>query len=232
MRRLLHQPLWVWMPFTGMAVIVLIALVVSASGGVVRRAFVLRVPNQKAVALLRAPHRVCQGPVTAGASSQSVAIWGASVVGPARVTVEVMDARSGASLATGHIAATTNTGEYVAHLTRSVPAGRQLRVCLRTNLNTFELLGAPANDPNVVMTGSKRGLEFSLALLNDRHSLLDSLSTAFSRAALFKPSWVGSWTFWVLTAGLLASFGLAGVAVTAASADDEDGRPEAAGESG
>jgi hypothetical protein len=213
------------MPFAAMAVIVLIALVVSASGGVTRRALVLRVPNQRAVALLRAPHRVCQGPLTAGSSSQSVAIWGASVVGPARVTVAVIDAQSGASLATGHVFATTSTGEYVAHLTRSVPAGRPLRVCLTTNLNTFELLGATANDPNVVMTGPKRGLEFSLALLNDRHSLLNSLPTAFSRAALFKPSWVGSWTFWLLTAGLLATFGLAGVAITAAAADDAPPRP-------
>lgn len=221
-----------WMPFTGMAVIVLIALVVSASGGVMRRAPVLRVANAEAVALIRAPHRVCQGPVTAGAASQSVAIWGRSVVGTSRVTVEVMDAASGASLATGRIAATTNTGEYRAHLTRSVPAGRQLRVCVTTNLNTFELLGAAADDPKVVITGAKRGLEFSLVLLNDRHSLLGSLSTAFSRAALFKPSWVGSWTFWVLTAGLLAAFGLAGVAVATASADDEDGRPPASGESG
>jgi hypothetical protein len=230
--RLRHRRLRAWMPFTGMAVIVLIALVVSASGSVMRRALVLRVVNAQAVALLRAPHRVCQGPVTAGASSQSAAIWGRSVVGPARVTVEVMDARSGASLATGHIAATINTGEYVAHLTRSVPAGRPLRVCVTTNLNTFELLGAPADDPHVVMTGAKRGLEFSLALLNGRHSLLDSLSTAFTRAALFKPSWVGSWTFWILAAGLLAAFGLAGVAVATASAEDEDGRPEASGESG
>lgn len=218
--RLRQRPLRAWMPFAAMAVIVLIALVVSASGGVMRRAFVLRAPNQEAVVLLRAPHRVCEGPVTAAASTQGVAIWGASVVGPARVAVDVEDARSGVLLATGKITA-RSTREYVAHLSRSVPAGRHLRVCLTSILNTFEVLGAAATDPKVVMTGSKRGLEFSLALLDDRHSLLGSLSAAFSRAALFKPSWVGRWTFWLLTAAILATFGLAGVAITTAAADDE-----------
>ncbi len=229
--RLRQRPLRAWMPFAGMAVIVLIALIVSASGSVMRRAFVLRAPNQEAVVLLRAPHRVCEGPITAGASTQSVAIWGASVVGPARVTIAVEDARSGASLATGQITA-KSTGEYVAHLSQSVPGGRQLRVCLTTTLNTFELLGATASDPKIVMTGSKRGLEFSLALLNDRHSLLGSLSTAFSRAALFKPSWVGSWTFWLLTAAILGTFGLAGVAITTAAADDERDRPTRSADDG
>ena len=103
-----------------------------------------------------------------------------------------------------------------------MPVGRRLTVCLTTNLNTFELRGPPAVDPDVVMTGRNPGLEFSLALLNDRRSLLGSLSTAFSRAALFKPSWVGGWTFWVLTAALLATFGLAGFAIATASSDDED----------
>jgi hypothetical protein len=222
----LRRPLRAWMPFAGLSVILVIALIVSASGNVMRRDFVLRAPDQGAVALLRAPHRVCQGPIMAGASTQGVAIWGGSVVGPARVTVDVEDARSGASLATGHITA-TGTGQYVADLARSVPAGRRLRVCLTTTLNTFELLGAPAADPHVVMTGPKRGLEFSLALLNDRHSLLGSLSTAFSRAALFKPSWVGGWTFWVLTVALLATFGLAGFAIATAASDDEEREPRA-----
>ena len=220
-----------WLPFAAAAAIVLIALVVSASASVTRRGFILRAPDQEAVVLLRAPHRVCEGPVTAAEATQDVAIWGASVVGPARVTLDVQDARSGVSIATGQITA-RSTREYVAHLTASVPGRTALKVCLTTTLNTFELLGSAAVDPNVVMTGAKPGLEFSLALLNTRHSLLGSLPTAFSRAALFKPSWVGAWTFWLLAAALVAMFGLAAAAIASACAEDQAADPGGSADGG
>ena len=213
------------MPFVGTAAVVLIALIVSASQSVMRRIVVLRAPDQEAVGQLRAPRHVCEGPLTPPASTQSVAIWGSSVIGPAHVRVDVVDEHSARSLATGQVQAGTDSGEYAARLNRSVAGGRPLRVCLTGDLNTFVVLGSPAADPHVVMTGAGPGLEFSLALLNDRHSLLSSLSMAFSRAALFKPSWVGSWTFWLLAAALLATFGLAAVAIATASAEDEAGDP-------
>jgi hypothetical protein len=219
------------MPFAGLAVIVLVALVVSASDTVMRREFVLRAPDQQAVALLRAPDRVCEGPVTPTGPTQDAAIWGYSLIGPARVRVDVEDAQSSRALATGRVV-TKSRGEYAARLNRSLAGGRRIRVCVTGELNTFALLGAPATDPDVAMTGPKRGLEFSLALLNDRQSLLGSLSTAFSRAALFKPSWMGRWTFWLLTAALLATFGLAGVAITTAAADDERDQPARSADDG
>ena len=69
---------------------------------------------------------------------------------------------------------------------------------------------------------SPPGEKFSLALLSDGdRSLLGSLPTAFSRASLWRPSWVGAWTFWVLAIALLATFGLAVVAVISAAGDDD-----------
>lgn len=213
------------------AVIVLVALVIAGSGSVNRREFVLRSADAAPVALLRPSQQVCEGPVTAQHQIQSVGIWGGSVIGLSTLKVEVQDASTQRPLATGHIAATA-PGEYVARLDRAVAGGRPLRVCVVGQQNTFSLLGSGAVQPNVVMTGKNGGLEFSLVLLNDRRSLLSSLGTAFSRASLFRPSWVGSWTFWVLAAALLGTFGLGVVAVVAAASTDEgegrggQGKPE------
>ena len=52
-------------------------------------------------------------------------------------------------------------------------------------------------------------------------SLLSMVPTAFARAALFKASWVGTWTFWVLAAALLAGFAVAAAAVRWALAEPE-----------
>jgi hypothetical protein len=64
---------------------------------------------------------------------------------------------------------------------------------------------------------------FSLVLLNDGSgSLLDSLSTAFARASLWRPGWVGAWTFWGLTVALVATFGLAVIAIADGARADGD----------
>jgi hypothetical protein len=209
---------------TALAVIALIALLTAGLRNVQRREVVLRAPDAAQVAQLRPSQYVCEGPVTAQAQIQSVGIWGSPLTGLSKLRVDVQDASTRRSLATGQIAATA-PGENVARLDRAAPGGRPLTVCVIGNLNTFSLLGSPAQDPNVVMSGKTPGLEFSLVLLNDRHSLLSSLATAFSRASLFRPSWVGAWTFWVLAAALLGAFGLGVMAVVTAASADEDARP-------
>ena len=53
-------------------------------------------------------------------------------------------------------------------------------------------------------------------------TLLSDIPTVFERAALFRPGWVGVWTFWLLAAALLGAFPLAALALTRAI--DADGR--------
>ncbi len=211
----------VWLSCAGLAMIALVALLFAASRDVMVREFSNRAADEQSVALLRPPQRVCEGPVASPAQTRAVGIWGGSVIGVARLTVAVEDAGTGSRVASGKIDATKPT-EYIARLTNPVPGGQPLRICLMGNLNTFSLLGSPATDPNAAMSGGKAGMQFSLALLNDKPSLLSSLPTAFSRASLWRPSWLGSWTFWVLAVALLGTFGLGVAAVaSAASADDE-----------
>jgi hypothetical protein len=165
-----------------------------------------RIPAQKSVAVLRPGQRACESPVTSPRATDAVATWGGPVRPLAHVAIVVQDAKSHRVLATGRFAA-TRSGEHIAALSARVGASMALRICLRADLDSFSILG------------TSRPF-FSVALLQ-RTSLLDSLPTTFSRAALFRPSWVGSWTFWLLAAGLLAAFAVGVYAALAAASEDD-----------
>jgi hypothetical protein len=223
---------WTLLACIGIAAVAILGLLLAGSQTVAVRSFVLRTPNMEPVAQLHSGQRVCEGPVTSPQPIQAVGVWGGSVIGLSRLRIDVSDASTGGPLASGRIAATA-PGEYAARLDTTVPSAQQLRICVVGELNTFSLEGSPAQQPDVVMTGPNRGLEFSLVLLNNQRSLLGSLSTAFPRASLWHPSWVGSWTFWLLAIALLGSFGAGVVAVvSAASADEDDGDRPVVGEPG
>ncbi len=153
-----------------------------------------------------------------------MAIWGAAVRGPTVVEINVEDAANRRSLATGALIAMLAPSEYEAALVKSVPARRPLYICvIDRGANSFSLLGSPATHANIVMSGNKPGLEYSLVMLSGpNRSLLGSLGQAFSRASLFRPSWVGSWTFWVLAFALLGTIVLGAIAIGAATSTDDE----------
>jgi hypothetical protein len=213
-----------WRPMLAAIAVTFLVLVTLVIGGLhpqAVRTAAADAPNQFTIAVLRPGHRVCEGPLVSHGPARSVGVWGAPTGGTARLTITVRNARTGAMLASGPMEAQPVEAEWTSHLAQAVPDGRRLRVCLTDNTNVFSLAGSPASAPHLVATGGSKGQRFSLVLLSDaNNSLLNSLPTAFARASLWRPSWVGSWTFWVLTILLLATFGigLAGVA-SAASAD-------------
>jgi hypothetical protein len=206
-------------PVVAIAVIAVAVLLVTAASHRNVREYSLRVPDQEAVTLLYPSARVCEGPVSSPRTFTGVAIWGGPAVGVSAVRVTVSSAASDRPLATGSIRATT-AGEHHATLTRPVSSGTPVRICLTSTLNTFSLDGGAVSAGQVAMTGHGHQLAFSLALVNDHHSLLGSLPLAFGRASDFKLSWLGSWTFWVLAIALLASFGVAVAAVASAAGED------------
>lgn len=209
----------------GIAVVVLAVLALAGAGGIAVRTYALDAPNQDPVALVGPGAQVCEGPVTSQTAAAGVGLWGASTAGGARITVDVQDAAGGAILASGVLAVPAVENEYEARLDRPVRGGRPVRICLRGDTGTFSAAGSAATSPDVVMTGKvARGNEFSLVLLSAPQSLLGSLPTAFSRASLWRPDWVGSWTFWVLAAALAGTFGIAALAVADAGSADE--RPD------
>jgi hypothetical protein len=215
---------------TATAAIALLAVIVLAAAGsrsIAVRTFALGAPNSGQVTILHPGSQVCEGPVAGAETSNGTGIWGGAIGAPATMTITARDAHSGETLASGPLRAIAEENEWTARLDHEIAPNRAVRICLHEDAGTFTLSGSPAIRSDVVMSGKPAGQEFSLVLLNDhRHSLLSWLPTAFSRASLWRPSWVGSWTFWLLLAGVAAAFGLGVVAVAgAAGADDGPDAP-------
>lgn len=215
-----------------LAVLAVVGLLVAAGQPITRRTFTLGAPNTVLLAVLRPTSRVCEGPIVSPNPVQSLGFWGAA--GPshrAQLTVSVQDAATNALLASVPVAAPPIQAQVTARLRRPVAAGLPLRICLTQDSGSLSLFGSGAVNPRVIMTGRRvgpqptngQGEEFSLDLFGtDSHSLLDSLGLAFSRASLWRPSWVGSWTFWVLAVALAGAFGLGVAATVTAAGTDED----------
>ena len=232
MRRIARFPRWPWLAYVASALVALIVLVLVGLRPLSVRQYALGAPNQVQVAVLHRGARVCEGPITTPTPIQAVGIWGGAVVGSAEAMLSVESEATQRTLAAGTIYA-AGPAEQRITLSRTVAAGRRVRVCLRQAHNTFAVLGSASVNPAVVMTGAAPGSQFSLVLIQrSGRSLLGSLPTAFSRASLFRPSWVGSWTFWVLAGLLVATIALAAGAIALAAQEDErrtsDHRPDEA----
>jgi hypothetical protein len=215
-----RRPLLLSLTVVAVAVIVLVILGLHAER---TQVLSLRVPDSETVATLTPRSAACEGPVGAATGSiQAATIWGASV--SRRTTLEVY-ARSGAGgiVARGRAPAGTVAATQTVDLVPQTHRNHQVTICVRdAGTAPFMLLGSATN-PGVRTTigGKRTSAQFSLALLGPRRSTFSGLPLAFSRAALFRPGWVGSWTFWVLLAGLLVAAGLIATAVMAASHEDE-----------
>jgi hypothetical protein len=117
-----------WLTLAAISVIVLAALVIAGTRPTTVRTYALDAPSQDQVALLRPGSQVCEGPVTSRQPIRAIGIWGASVVGPAEVRVDVQNAATRRSLGSGQLRASTHAGPYSARLSRPIRGGASLRV--------------------------------------------------------------------------------------------------------
>jgi hypothetical protein len=216
------------------AVLGVAALLLAAGSDGRSTAFSLDIPPGGPVATLHRGQKVCQGPFTATATFGSVTPWitpvvaaGAAPTSPANgaaIALTVRDAVTNATLATGDIAAGYRDpiAPSVA-LTRAILSGQRVRVCLQSRgPGVVAVLGAmPVNQALAADDGTATGSgQAAIALLFSRphpRSLLSMVPTIFGRASLFRPGWVGPWTYWVLTAAFLGTFALGGFAVARAA---------------
>jgi hypothetical protein len=75
------------------------------------------------------------------------------------------------------------------------------------------------------LSGASRspGRAATMVFLRPRSiSLLSALPTVFHRAALFRPDWVGAWTFWLLLLAVVAAFPLTAIAIWLATRDGHE----------
>ena len=211
-------------------VLAVAALLVAAASDHRATAFTLNVANNAPVASLVRGASLCQGPIPVTGTFSSLMLWAR----PAhRLEVVVRSMRGGTRLAARRVrTAPALDGAVTVTFARAIPRGALIRVCLR-NLGRRRLAvegGVPDPGSGALTIGAprrpRRGLRGSaprparaIALLFLRPhppTLLSLLPTVFARASLFKASWVGAWTFWVLAVALLLTFAVAGVAVATA----------------
>lgn len=213
------------LPATAIVVVAVAALLIAGSRHLTVRTASADVPNQFTIATVRPGHDVCEGPLTSQGTARGVGIWGSAAgTTAAALTITVRDVSTHAALASGSLRAIAQEGEWTVALDRDVPASRPVQICFAGESGAFRLAGSISSDKHVSETGIPGGQRFSLVLLSDgSRSLLGSLSLAFSRASLWRLSWVGPWTFWVLAIALLMAFGLVVAAVVRAA--DDDGPP-------
>ena len=210
-----------WHPFALTAAIGVVVLLVLGLHDERSRAFSLEAPNLQPVAVLAPRQSACEGPVISTAPVDAVRVWGAAAGSP--TALDVYATAGGKLLSSGRIGVSTMPNSYTSVLSGSIPGDRAISVCLSNGGPApFSLLGSPSVNPAVqMMVASKRSpLQFSLVLLAPPASSLSLIPTAFSRASLFRPSWVGVWTFWALLAGLILAVVMAGLAIGAAAGAD------------
>jgi len=225
--------------FSAVAVLGLIGLLASAS--VPRRwtAFSGQVPAAGFVANLTPGQVACQGPIhpPSAFSGMEFWVWPVPTPGPGLYLI-AKNARTGAILATarvagGYSAPSPPTGypnpkALQARFSADLPAGQKTQVCMSNSGSSSVLLmgSAPSLASGILKPGTGNGHYGALAmrfLTTRSRPLLSLLPTVFPRAALFRPGWVGAWTFWVLAVALLGAFGLGAFAVSRASGADLGG---------
>lgn len=210
--------------FAAMAAVGLIALLIVASSDERTTAFSLDIPPEEPIAYL-APHQhACQGPLRPPASFQGVRAYLSPAASPA-LPVTIRD-RAGETVARGDMPTRAGVaGLYASRLTTPVAAHGPVEVCFTNpGPGVVAVLGASATATSGVLHVGSGATRVAMVLVFQRphpETLLSLIPTLFSRAALFKASWVGAWTFWALCALVLAGFVLAGGAVALAAADQD-----------
>lgn len=138
---------------------------------------------------------------------------------PLRVTVR--DPRSGRTLASARVEAAAAGRSTAGPAFGGQPAGRAIDVCVQNEgLKRIALVGSPGAEARGPQGVKKTG-EVALVFIRSPRSLLDRIPDAFDHAALFKPDWVGPWTFWLLAGGVLVVVpGLVGGALWTALRED------------
>lgn len=175
----------------------LVVLLVAAANDRSTVAFTNDVPSSAEVASV-APGRVlCQHVADVPEESDGVSVPLYSGQIGASFRLEVRDARSGRTLGAGD-GVTPEVPNSVAIPTGTISAGRPLDVCIEnTSSRRLGIYGVGEGDRRV-FRGTVRAGPISLVFFDEQGAtLLDRIPEALQRAELFKPAWVGAWTFWV-----------------------------------
>jgi hypothetical protein len=205
-------------------IVAIVGLSVAATTDHRNTAFSLDVADNVPVLTLNPNQALCQGVLLARAPFSSIEIW-AEPAALLRVALRT-EPRHVILIRRTVAVSQTPTGRSVLHVGG---AGLRMRgrftVCIR-NVGRRAVVfegGQPSRYSGRLSAGGKvRPLVVAMVFLRSHGpSLASLLPDIFARASLFKLSWVGAWTFWLLLAAVICAFGVAGAAVLSAVNDDD-----------
>lgn len=203
MRRLLQWPL---LTTGACGVAVLVALFVSALPTAPRRTFAASTADIALVATLHKGQHICESPIESEGAFRTAVFWTAGVGSSALVKVHAGTTARAPIISEAVLAGTNGVpASTPVRLTKAVDSGAPVTICLSERHATMTLYGGSPSYGGPTIIGSSPGTALWLQLQTSKpQSLLASLPVAFRRASLFRPTWVGAWTFWVLLVGLVA----------------------------
>jgi hypothetical protein len=171
-----------------------LALLVAAALDDRERAFTVGLPAVRIAAELPPGERACRTGIEVPAGFSRVQLATASFGRPGPpLTVTAGDARG------------TVPGGYPDNSTVEVGLGEieaqeRVEVCVTNEGDhRMALYGSPPDTPPDQLGDPDLEPEIAVTFLRDEpSSMLELVPEAFERAALFRPAWVGAWTFWLL----------------------------------
>ena len=186
----------------------IIALVAFATDDERERAFRLPVSDSQPAATLRPGQTVCQRPLAAQGDFKAVQLTVGSA-GRARFALAANPLRGGGDqpLAVAELAFSSGPSIQRAEFDRTVHKEERFALCVtNSGERVAAIYGAePRIDDGseVVGKGAREAWDLALIFLRDKpRSVLVDVPDMFERAALFKPAFVGAWTFWLLLAAV------------------------------
>lgn len=192
-----------------------------------RRGFRLLVPSDSQVLVQPGQERCSSIIRPPAAGADRVRFWArASGTGPAPpIVVFVRRSRTAQTLADG-TAEGGPAGARTVSLRGSVAGSRKVVACfLNVGSSAAVLLPPPGTPTRVTVERSAGAADYADVALelnrSDNRSVLALLPDAFDRASLFRPGWIGAWTYWLLLVALVIGVPVL-LSRALASASDED----------
>lgn len=178
----------------GVAALGVLAVVVAALLDDRETAFTVGLPPVRIAAELQPGERACRADVDVPAEFSRVRLFTASFGRPGpRLTVAAGDSR-------GTVAAGYPDNSAVEASLEGVAEGERIEVCVTNEGDgRVALLGSPPDTSPPHLADADLEPELGVAFLRAEPSSMAALvPQAFERASLFRPAWVGPWTFWLL----------------------------------
>ncbi len=226
---------WIRLQIGALALIALIVVALLVLGG--HRARPIRetaydLNGISPAATLTRGQQICESPVQADGKFRELVFWNGGAGSKALVSVHLGKTPNTPTLALGILESlSAEAGENAVSLTQTVTPSPEMSVCVKSERGEMTLYGGQSqylsnfSGPTYgapVIAGSKPESTLWLQAWSAQpHGIWGWLSLAFHRMSLFRLSWVGAWTFWVLLVGVFAGFPLLVLAIWLALKDEQ-----------